>query len=154
MTWRVGYSPTGHTWRGFSKEDAYGAALAYIDTVWCCLHGAACCMAANLQIGYTPTGRGTLGSVCHDCNQTSHKCPGHALLCSITRMPHWACHPPVLLLFPACSMSVPSRPRQSRRWCARDTPAGSPGAPSTTSTPSSRTHPGGASRHQTGSCRC
>jgi hypothetical protein len=40
MTWQVGYSPTGHTWRGFSKEDAYGAALAYIDTVRCGLHAA------------------------------------------------------------------------------------------------------------------
>lgn len=31
--WRVAYTPQNHTWRGFSKEDAYGAALTYIDNV-------------------------------------------------------------------------------------------------------------------------
>lgn len=31
--WRVAYTPQNHTWRGFSKEDAYGTALTYIETV-------------------------------------------------------------------------------------------------------------------------
>lgn len=30
--WKVAYTPHNHTWRGFSKEDAYGTALTYIDT--------------------------------------------------------------------------------------------------------------------------
>lgn len=31
--WKVAYKPSGHSWRGLSKEDAFGAALDYIDLV-------------------------------------------------------------------------------------------------------------------------
>lgn len=31
--WLVAFKPGGHTWRGLSKEDAFGAALDYIDQV-------------------------------------------------------------------------------------------------------------------------
>ena len=31
--WRVAYKPSGHSWMGLSKEDAFGAALDYMDLV-------------------------------------------------------------------------------------------------------------------------
>lgn len=33
MNWRVAYKPDGHSWRGLTKEDAYGAALDYMESV-------------------------------------------------------------------------------------------------------------------------